>query len=70
MWRNVKVTWSAGAGLHVLHVFASDRSRSLTSCTRVVPQLTGTIMLNSGRIIMQSIIDIVMTRKRMGECVD
>jgi hypothetical protein len=38
--------------------------------TRVVPQLTCTVLLNRGHIIMQSIIDIGMPRKRLGDGVE
>ena len=63
MWRSVTY------GLHVLHVFESTAPKFPSApSTRVVPQLTGTILLNSGHIIMQSIIDIAITRKTLGEC--
>ena len=66
--------WS-GASLRVLHVFEStapeDRGPASTPCcTRVVPQLTGTVLLKGGHIIMQSIIDIAMPSKWLGEGVE
>jgi hypothetical protein len=60
----------------VLHVFESTAPRTegtevpLTPCTRVVPQLTGAVLLNRGHMIMQSIIDIAMPRKWLGEGVE